>query len=78
MIEAALLRTVRNRAITFNILLVVSVLALVSAIVIHDDSQFVKFAGFFGAIGTVVFFLLSGSENESWKRARNGEAPYAD
>lgn len=78
MIDAALVRKVRNRAITYSSLFVLSAAAVLVAVVLHDGSQVAKFAGFFGALGVIIFWLTSGSEIESYKRARNGEAPYAE
>lgn len=78
MIAPALVRSVRNRAFTYTAILVLSISALAFAVVLHDDSMLTKCAGFFGGIGTLFFFLLSGSEIESYKKALAGEAPYAD
>lgn len=78
MIDAELLKTVRFRALTSVALLLLSVASLIIAIVIQDGSMMIKSMGFFGGIGTIVFWLISGSELDALKRARNGEAPYAE
>lgn len=78
MIDAALVRKVRNRSITFSAAFVLSITLLAFAITVHDDSLGVKLAGFFGILGVIAFGLISGSERASYKAALNGEAPYAE
>lgn len=77
-ISPELLKTVRNRMITFNAGLGISLVMLAVAILVRNGSPLMGVMGLLGIVGTLIFFLLSGSENESYRRAKNGEAPYND
>lgn len=77
-ISPALVKQVRTRAIAFNAGLGISILFGIIAIIVRNGSVITGVMGIFGIVGTLVFFLLAGSENESYRRAKNGEAPYGE
>lgn len=77
-ISPELLKTVRNRMVTFNAGLCISLVMLAVAILVRNGSPLMGVMGLLGIVGTLIFFLLSGSENESYRRAKRGEAPYND
>lgn len=77
-ISPALVKQVRTRAIAFNAGLGISLLLGIIAIIVRNGAFITGIMGIFGILGTLVFFLLAGSENESYRRAKNGEAPYGE
>lgn len=80
-ISPALVKQVRTRAIAFNAGLGISLLLGIIAIIVRNGAFITGLMGIFGilgTLGTLVFFLLAGSENESYRRAKNGEAPYGE
>lgn len=77
-ISPALVKQVRTRAIAFNAGLGISLLLGIIAIIVRNGAFITGLMGIFGILGTLVFFLLAGSENESYRRAKNGEAPYGE
>lgn len=77
-ITPALIKAVRNRTLVFNSGLAVSLLFGVIAIIFRNGSHITAIMGIFGILGTMIFFLLAGSENESYRRAKSGEPPYGD
>lgn len=77
-ISPELVKQVRNRAIAFNAGLGISIIFGIIAIIVRNGSFITGILGIFGIVGTIVFFLLAGSENESYRRAKAGEAPYAE
>lgn len=77
-ISPTLVKQVRTRAIVFNAGLGISLLLGIIAIIVRNGAFITGLMGIFGILGTLVFFLLAGSENESYRRAKNGEAPYGE
>lgn len=77
-ISPALVKQVRTRAIAFNAGLGISLLLGIIAIIVRNGAFITGLMVIFGILGALVFFLLAGSENESYRRAKNGEAPYGE
>lgn len=78
MIDPALLKKVQQRAFVSTALFLASIASLAYALIFHDGSMAVKFAGFFGGLGIIIFGLISASEREAYRIALRGEAPYAE